>query len=54
MNSKKNTVKNYESLLSKFIAEFSDRELETITPEEILSFLTGVTEGTKKSTKRLR
>jgi integrase len=47
-------LKNYESLLSKFNSEFGDRELETINPEEILSFLTRVTKGAKQSTKRLR
>jgi hypothetical protein len=31
--------------------EFSDRDLETITPDEILSFLTRPTEGTKQTTR---
>ena len=47
-------MKNYELLIFKFNAEFGDRELDTITPEEVLSFLTHFTEGTKQSTKRLR
>ena len=47
-------MKNYGVLLAKFNAEFGDRELDTITPEEVLSFLTPFTEGTKQSTKRLR
>jgi integrase/recombinase XerD len=47
-------LKNYELLISKFSADFSDRELDTIAHEEILSFLTLFTEGTKQSTKRLR
>jgi integrase/recombinase XerD len=33
---------------------FGNRELESITSEEILAFLTKFTEGTKQSTKRLR
>jgi len=37
---KKNTLKNYEFLFTRFSDEFSDRELESITPDEILSFLT--------------
>jgi integrase len=47
-------LKNYELLIFKFNAQFGDRELDTITPEEVLSFLTHFTEGTKQSTKRLR
>ena len=45
-NSKKNTLKNYEFLFTRSSDEFSDRELESITPDEILSFLTRLTEGT--------
>ena len=51
---KKNTLKNYEFLFTRFSDEFSDRELESITPDEILSFLTRITEGNKQTTKRNR
>ncbi|UCF86281.1 MAG: site-specific integrase, partial [Desulfobacteraceae bacterium] len=51
---KKNTLKNYEHLLPQFCDRFGLREAESITAEEILSFLTEVTEGSKQSTKRLR
>jgi integrase/recombinase XerD len=34
--------------------EFGDRELESIIPDEILSFLTRLTEGNKQTTKRNR
>ena len=54
MNSKKSTLKNYEMLLSKFCEYFGDRELDSLMSEEILTFLTEITEGTKQSTKRLR
>jgi len=54
VNSKKNTLKNYEFLFTRFSDEFSDRELESIAPDEILSFLTRLTEGTKQTTKRNR
>ena len=47
LNSKKNTLKNYEFLFARFSNEFSDRDLENITLDEILSFLTRLTEGTK-------
>ena len=54
LNSKKDTVYNYKSLLSKFCAAFGDRELDSLTTDEIYSFLTRLTEGNKKSTRRLR
>jgi hypothetical protein len=50
----KNTLKNYEFLFTRFSDEFGDRELESITPDEILSFLTCLTEGNKQTTKRNR
>jgi integrase len=54
MNSKKNSLKNYQLLLSSFSEIFDDRKLDTLRSEEILTFLTQFTEGTKQSTKRLR
>jgi len=47
-------LKNYLLLLSSFSEYFDDRELDTLRSEEILTFLTQFTEGTKQSTKRLR
>jgi hypothetical protein len=38
-NSKKNTVKTCEYVLSRFTTKFANRELGTITQEEILKFL---------------
>jgi integrase len=54
INSKTNTVRNYELVFTRFCNQFGDRELESLTNEEILKFLTQFTEGTKQSTKRLR
>ena len=54
MNSKKNTIRNQEFILSRFQNNFGNRELESITSDEILSFLTQFTEGTKQTTKRVR
>jgi integrase len=51
---KKNTLRNYERLLPRFSDRFGSRHVGAITTDEILSFLTEVTEGTKQSTKRLR
>jgi len=53
-NSKVNTVKNYEFVLGKLGDIYNDRELETITTEEVLSFLTGLSDGRKQNTKRGR
>jgi integrase len=53
-NSKVNTVKNYEFLLGKFGNVYNDRELESITTEDVLSFLTDLSDGRKQNTKRGR
>jgi len=39
---------------SPFRTQFGDRELDTITPDEILPFLIDLTKGAKQSTKKLR
>ncbi len=54
VNSKKNTLRNYLFLLTGFSNQFGDREAQSLTSEEILSFLGHLTEGAKQSTKRLR
>ena len=51
---KKNTVKNYQLFLNKFEAQFGSREIETITSDEILTFLTRKGEGQQQSTKRFK
>jgi integrase len=51
---KKNTAVNYRVLLSRFNEQFNDRDLQSITPEEILTFLTRLNGDTKQTTKRLR
>ena len=51
---KKNTTINYQILLARFNEQFSERDLESITSEEILTFLTHLNEKTKQTTKRLR
>ena len=53
-NSKKNTLKNYEFVTIPFRNQFGDRELDTITSDEILPFLIDLTNGAKQSTKKLR
>jgi integrase/recombinase XerD len=51
---KKNTIKTYQSILSKLTAHFGERDLISLTSEEVLSFLTHVNQGTKQLTKRTR
>ena len=47
-------MKNYEFLFTRFNDAFGPGELESITSDEILSFLTKLTDGTKQTTKRNR
>jgi hypothetical protein len=53
-NCKKNTVRSCEMVFTRFESQFKDRELGSITPDEVLSFLTSLTDGRKQSTKRSR
>ena len=41
-------------LLSKFCDQFGDREIDSLTTQETLAFLTQLTQGKKQSTKKLR
>jgi integrase/recombinase XerD len=52
--SKKNTLRNYEFILSKFQNHFNDIDLSSITSEDILAFMSTVSDGTKPNTKKLR
>jgi integrase/recombinase XerD len=49
---KKNTLKTYQSILSKLTTQFGERDLISLTSEEILSFLTQINQNTKQTTKR--
>ena len=51
---KKNTIRNHEYVLKRFREQFDERELESITSDEILVFLTQMTGGKKQTTKRVR
>jgi len=51
---KKNTLRTYQSVLSKFSAQFAERDLDSITPDEILIFLTEINQRTKQLTKKTR
>ncbi len=54
MNVKKNTLRNYEFILDKFQYRFNDIDLSTIKSDDILAFMSTVTDGTKQNTKKLR
>jgi len=51
LNVKKNTLRNYEFILDNFQNHFGDIELSSITSEDILTFKSKVSDGTKQSTK---
>jgi len=53
-NSRENTVRSCEFVLSRFEREFEGRDLDAITSDDVLAFLTRYTEGSKQSTKRSR
>ena len=50
----KKTIRTYESTMSSFRGRFPDRDLVSMTPDDVLSFLTTITEGKKQLTKRTR
>ncbi len=54
MNAKKSTLKNYQFVLTKFECYFGNIELTSITTENVIPFLTKISEGAKQSTKKLR
>ena len=54
MNSQKNTTRAYGSLLGKFRDHFLERELDSISSEEVLSFLTSLNDSCKQLTKHTR
>lgn len=43
-----------EFVLSRFNSRFRESDISSVTPDEVLSFLNTVTDGTKQSTKRTR
>ncbi|MCJ7538336.1 MAG: site-specific integrase [Desulfobacterales bacterium] len=54
LNVKKKTLRNYEFILSNFQNYFGDIALSSITSEDILAFMSTVSDGTKQNTKKLR
>jgi hypothetical protein len=54
INSRPNTLANYEFLLGKLDKAYNDRGIDAISTEKIIAFLTDVTEGRKQNTKQSR
>lgn len=52
--SRVNTVKAYEFIFKKMEEQFHDRDLYSISSDEMLNFLNHLCEGTKQRTKRSR
>jgi hypothetical protein len=50
----KNTLKNYEFIFIRFQEAFGDRQIDSITSEDVFSFLTGLSTSSKPATKRHR
>jgi hypothetical protein len=53
-DSKKNTVKTCEFVLSRFNSQFSKRNLASVSQEEVLEFLLFLTKNNKQAAKRNR
>ena len=52
-NSKANTARNYEFVLARFQNKFGDRNLESITPDEVLLFLGHITKGQNNPPRKI-
>jgi len=53
-HSKKNTVRAYEFTIAKFNENFANLNLNEVSTDDILDFMTQFTEGRKPQTKRVR
>ncbi|MEJ2658070.1 MAG: tyrosine-type recombinase/integrase [Desulfobacterales bacterium] len=53
-HSKPNTVRSYEAILTKFGLIFGDKDLEEAASEDILTFLSKITDDRKQQTSRTR
>ncbi len=53
-HSKDNTARAYDFTISKFNQNFATLNLNEVSTDDILDFMTQITEGTKPQTKRIR
>jgi len=54
INSRPNTLVNYEFVLRKFENNYSDQDILSVTTEEIIAFLAEISDGKKQNTTRCR
>jgi hypothetical protein len=47
-------LRNYEFVLNNFQKHFGDKDLSSITSEDILNFMPKISDGAKQNTKKLR
>ena len=53
-HSRNNTIRAYEFTISKFNQDFSNLNLQEVSTDDVLEFMTQITEGRKPQTKRIR
>ncbi len=53
-HSKENTIRAYEFTINKFNQNFANLTLNEVSTDDILDFMTQITEGSKPPTKRIR
>jgi integrase len=53
-HSRNNTIRAYEFTISKFNQNFANLNLQEVSTDDVLDFMTQVTEGRKPQTKRIR
>jgi len=53
-HSRENTVRAYEATFGKFNQNLANRNLKEVSTDDILDFMTQITEGRKPQTKRIR
>jgi integrase/recombinase XerD len=53
-HSKDNTVRAYDFTISKFNQNFATLNLNQVSTDDVLDFMTKITEGRKPQTKRIR
>ena len=53
-HSRHNTIKAYEFTISKFNQNFANLNLQEVTTDDVLDFMTQISEGRKPQTKRIR
>jgi integrase/recombinase XerD len=54
LNSKKNTLKNYDFVFSRFNERYGNQSVESVSPDDILKFLTSITDHCKPATRHHR